>query len=429
MFRNRAAIPWLAQSLLCARIHSSYTLDAVGLTLSEFQLVPFVLNPSSKRSTQVNVKNDSDAELRRIWAELQGGEWTTRPPFQILPGSTGVWQSESDGVGTGTEGFVRYRIYFRGAATDGVLELHWNNPYLGDNTYSETFPVPEYRAPRSGGEGNNTSVLWVFDLTSKTGDGILDDWKRDGVTLDGNFINLPVMGATVDKPDLFVQVDWMQEFGATTAHTHKLSNAAIKKVVKAFADAPFVSRSGSVGINLHIDAGSDSLLNINTNTTWGTLSKARQLTEVTQLSTGSVNDYRWNAKNPTTGATDPGTFFDTIKDESEGFQSTGRSPIFRYCIMAHGISTLSNSGIARDIPGSDFILSLVATCGLTPTTDQQAHTFMHELGHNLGLSHGGGDDINYKPNYVSIMNYPFQWPGLTRGTTSNICDYSNVALD
>ncbi|KAI9780299.1 MAG: hypothetical protein M1835_004530 [Candelina submexicana] len=27
------------------------------------------------------------------------------------------------------------------------------------------------------------------------------------------------------------------------------------------------------------------------------------------------------------------------------------------------------------------------------------------------------------------MNYPFQWPGLTRGTTSNICDYSNVALD
>jgi len=29
------------------------------------------------------------------------------------------------------------------------------------------------------------------------------------------------------------------------------------------------------------------------------------------------------------------------------------------------------------------------------------------LGHNLGLDHGGGDDINFKPNYMSIMNYLF----------------------
>jgi hypothetical protein len=34
---------------------------------------------------------------------------------------------------------------------------------------------------------------------------------------------------------------------------------------------------------------------------------------------------------------------------------------------------------------------------------------MHELGHNLNLSHGGGDDVNCKPNYLSIMNYAFQF--------------------
>ena len=33
---------------------------------------------------------------------------------------------------------------------------------------------------------------------------------------------------------------------------------------------------------------------------------------------------------------------------------------------------------------------------------------MHELGHNLGLSHGGNDHQNYKPNYLSVMNYHFQ---------------------
>ena len=29
---------------------------------------------------------------------------------------------------------------------------------------------------------------------------------------------------------------------------------------------------------------------------------------------------------------------------------------------------------------------------------------VHELGHNLGLGHGGADDFNHKPNYNSVMN-------------------------
>ena len=33
---------------------------------------------------------------------------------------------------------------------------------------------------------------------------------------------------------------------------------------------------------------------------------------------------------------------------------------------------------------------------------------MHELGHNLGLHHGGNEPLNYKPNYISVMNYMFQ---------------------
>jgi len=44
------------------------------------------------------------------------------------------------------------------------------------------------------------------------------------------------------------------------------------------------------------------------------------------------------------------------------------------------------------------------------TPDQQAGTFMHELGHALGLKHGGGDDINFKPNYHSVMNFTWQMP-------------------
>jgi hypothetical protein len=40
-------------------------------------------------------------------------------------------------------------------------------------------------------------------------------------------------------------------------------------------------------------------------------------------------------------------------------------------------------------------------------------TFLHELGHSLGLGHGGGDSINWKPNYISIMSYNYQFRGVT----------------
>ena len=56
---------------------------------------------------------------------------------------------------------------------------------------------------------------------------------------------------------------------------------------------------------------------------------------------------------------------------------------------------------------------------------QQAGTFMHELGHNLGLHHGGFDDTNCKPNYISVMSYSLQFPYKVPG---RYLDYSHSAL-
>lgn len=50
---------------------------------------------------------------------------------------------------------------------------------------------------------------------------------------------------------------------------------------------------------------------------------------------------------------------------------------------------------------------------------------MHELGHNLNLQHGGGVDINRKPNYLSIMSYRFQTFGIP---PTNRVDYSPADL-
>ena len=47
----------------------------------------------------------------------------------------------------------------------------------------------------------------------------------------------------------------------------------------------------------------------------------------------------------------------------------------------------------------------------------EAAIFMHELGHNFGLRHGGwpgclGSEDNLKPNYLSVMNYDFYAIGI-----------------
>ena len=61
--------------------------------------------------------------------------------------------------------------------------------------------------------------------------------------------------------------------------------------------------------------------------------------------------------------------------------------------------------------------------------------FMHELGHNLSLHHGGYEARNYKPNYISVMNYIYVYSGISSaalpGSTVEVSrrlDYSDRAL-
>src|SRR5207249_1535359 len=61
--------------------------------------------------------------------------------------------------------------------------------------------------------------------------------------------------------------------------------------------------------------------------------------------------------------------------------------------------------------GSFALTSVGSVIHNRGTTDQQAGTLMHEIGHNLGLRHGGGDNDNCKPNYRSVMSYTRQFAG------------------
>ena len=72
-----------------------------------------------------------------------------------------------------------------------------------------------------------------------------------------------------------------------------------------------------------------------------------------------------------------------------------------------------------EVGGRDAIVSLgpFVDTGTPLSLQTWAGLAMHELGHNLGLLHGGGDCDNFKPNYVSVMNYAFYSTGISVGAS------------
>ncbi|WP_328954278.1 aegerolysin family protein [Kitasatospora purpeofusca] len=119
---------------------------------------------TAARSTQVSLVNWSSCELRLQNSWLDHGVWSDglAPAAVISDGSSARWQSESNGFLTGTEGHVIYDAFnCQVSVLNGKrVQLHWNNPYAGSNSYDSFGSDPNFRFGRNGGDGNNASVYW-----------------------------------------------------------------------------------------------------------------------------------------------------------------------------------------------------------------------------------------------------------------------------
>jgi hypothetical protein len=113
------------------------------------------------------------------------------------------------------------------------------------------------------------------------------------------------------------------------------------------------------------------------------------------------------------GACGGGVDFYTLK--ASGFSSSNpeRRPYFHYAVWAHKHSSSTNCSSGRaEMLGNDIIISL--GCWSSPSAAEQRGTFIHELGHNLALSHNGNDVTGqYSEVHNSVMNYRYQLTGVS----------------
>ena len=204
-------------------------------------------------------------------------------------------------------------------------------------------------------------------------DGLLDGDEVLG-TLAG--LNLPAMGTNPLRRDLLVEYDWFDDANDCAAHSHRPTQAILDQTAAAYAAMAIANPNGTSGINLIQDAGQGGLF------TGGNL------------------------------VADADGIVDGLGAEFYGYKTANfannRANYFHYAMFPHryGTATNGSSGLAS-LNGRDLIVSLYCA----NSTGNVRNTIVHEMGHNLGLRHGGNVNCNYKPNYNSVMNYRYQFPG------------------
>lgn len=244
-----------------------------------------------------------------------------------------------------------------------------------------------------------------YDTTDTDGDGLPDVWEKYGITYNGEFLDLPAMGADSNKPDIFVEIDYQKGYDLSGLVDY------LKIVCEQFNNHK---------INLHIDMGA-SFKDYVTNKQWGSLSASNEIDKNVVIDLYTDSDDK----------SIPVNTWKTLIDENFNNNSI-RSVVFRHCIFGSEIKNSSPKenpdsttvGFAAGIPNQYFFVAYGAIMNnkyggkLENKNYDLALTFMHELGHTLGLHHGGYssngkyDDTNNKPNYISIMNYLYQKGGL-----------------
>ena len=229
-------------------------------------------------------------------------------------------------------------------------------------------------------------------------DGLANLWETSKFyDENGNGIGVTLPASVkVDRKDILVEIDTMTD--------HENLAAAIDLVKNKFNVAPVANPNPNTpGINLVVILDDRNITHASCTSIWSGFQAIKN------SKFGTLSE---RAANP------------NIVSEKED--------IFHYGVALHSQCGATGSSGMGELKGNDFLLSLgVAGWGDSDgdghpdgNTYQQAATFMHELGHNLNLKHGGSTNTpTCKPNYFSVMNQLYQFSGIVPAA---LIDYSNT---
>jgi hypothetical protein len=228
-------------------------------------------------------------------------------------------------------------------------------------------------------------------------DGIPDSAEVSGGRYAG--LDLYAMGARVNQPDIFVQIDRMgpapsgNGVGRQWAWTPQKASLEIWEKLYA-----------KYGIKIHFDVGDLFSEPVGTGYNLGHGSMVPFVSMVYHNLDSNMT--------PKAGAI-PAFYYKSVT------MPVNRRNIFHYIIFAYENQMAAGQA---EFEGNDVVIATGASTAGSGVTQEfinlQAAYFVHELGHNLGLRHGGFEDRNYKPNYLSVMNYLY-FSGLPASASSN----------
>ena len=303
-------------------------------------------------------------------------------------------------------------------------------------------------------------------------DGLLDTWEICGLDEDGDGdidIDLRAMGADPYRKDLFIEIDWLvdDDGAGLPDHSHEPWLPSLINAWHEFHNAPVTNppRSDGTltppGIALHLDVGnlyagynidfdddgapdltvlSDGLYDVNAD------GKA-DIGNIGRLGSGTAGGGNRICRNmtpaPCVGAAQ-GELVNLTQANATTIKTNNYNPnrrqVFHYSIFGHTRAACDSTSGVSPWGTADFVVLLAQTyppcntgwgreAGFRPlgpsglpidgSIREHTGTFLHELGHDLGIGHGGGDGLNYKPNYLSIMNYFWQF-GVLLDTDGNL---------
>ena len=257
---------------------------------------------------------------------------------------------------------------------------------------ADTLPV----APGNLGAARDVAAL------DSDGDGISDIVEINGYDADGDGrpeVDYKKMGANPYHKDVFVEMDYMPGELA--------SEEELDRIVQSFADINISNPDGRTGINLHLDAGAARGPKYNL----GGGEQVKWQVLIDDIGNNAGNWARFKASH-----------FNQRRDGLFHYMVWGDY----YVQQQNGES--GSSGLGQ-LGGRDFMVTVGKTHwnnNKGNMSDIRVGTFIHELGHNLALQHGGDADEKGekgKPQYFSVMNYNYQLTGVPKADGTKYFGY------